>query len=116
MRALARTGVRPARVRCPFGQLHRLTQFRPFRDYLPQHDHRLLLPTPAATVPNGPDWLHEVKYDGYRLRVERDGDLRSIHRYVPSFLNLQYFTTTYGEGSRRLGGPKGNRRGKECES
>ena len=21
-----------------------------------------------------PDWLHEIKYDGYRLRVERDGD------------------------------------------
>ena len=27
-----------------------------------------------ASVPSGPDWLHEVKYDGYRLRVERDGD------------------------------------------
>jgi bifunctional non-homologous end joining protein LigD len=25
-------------------------------------------------VPSGPDWLHEVKYDGYRLRLERDGD------------------------------------------
>src|ERR1700760_1417347 len=33
------------------------------------------LPTKANTVPNGPDWLREVKYDGYRLRVERDGDL-----------------------------------------
>ena len=32
------------------------------------------LPTNATTVPSGPDWLHEVKYDGYRLRVERDGD------------------------------------------
>jgi len=32
------------------------------------------LPTKATAVPNGPDWLHEVKYDGYRLRVERDGD------------------------------------------
>lgn len=21
-----------------------------------------------------PDWLHEVNYDGYRLRLERDGD------------------------------------------
>lgn len=21
-----------------------------------------------------PDWLHEVKYDGYRIRLERDGD------------------------------------------
>ena len=32
------------------------------------------LPTKSIVVPDGPDWLHEVKYDGYRLRVERDGD------------------------------------------
>jgi ATP-dependent DNA ligase len=32
------------------------------------------IPTKSTTVPSGPDWLHEVKYDGYRLRVERDGD------------------------------------------
>jgi bifunctional non-homologous end joining protein LigD len=25
-------------------------------------------------VPAGPDWIHEIKYDGYRLRVERDGN------------------------------------------
>jgi ATP-dependent DNA ligase len=32
------------------------------------------LPTKSDTVPTGLDWLHEVKYDGYRLRVERDVD------------------------------------------
>jgi len=32
------------------------------------------LPTRSTIVPHGPDWLHEIKYDGYRLRVERDGD------------------------------------------
>ena len=32
------------------------------------------IPTRATAVPTGPDWLHEVKYDGYRLRLERDGD------------------------------------------
>ena len=32
------------------------------------------VPTKSTTVPTGPDWLHEVKYDGYRLRLERDGD------------------------------------------
>ena len=32
------------------------------------------LPTSGKAVPSGPDWLHEVKYDGYRLRVDRDGD------------------------------------------
>jgi bifunctional non-homologous end joining protein LigD len=25
-------------------------------------------------VPHTPDWLHEIKYDGSRLRLERDGD------------------------------------------
>ena len=32
------------------------------------------LPTGARAVPAGPDWLHEIKYDGYRLRLEREGD------------------------------------------
>jgi ATP-dependent DNA ligase len=32
------------------------------------------LPTKSTIVPAGPDWLHEVKYDGYRLRLERNGD------------------------------------------
>ena len=31
------------------------------------------IPTRAATVPCGPDWLHEIKHDGYRLIVQRDG-------------------------------------------
>jgi hypothetical protein len=28
----------------------------------------------GTEVPHTPDWLHEIKYDGYRLRLERDGD------------------------------------------
>ena len=32
------------------------------------------LPTSGKAVPSGPDWIHEIKYDGYRLRVERYGD------------------------------------------
>jgi ATP-dependent DNA ligase len=24
------------------------------------------IPTKSINVPSGPDWLHEVKYDGYR--------------------------------------------------
>ena len=31
-------------------------------------------PTRGTKVPSAPDWLHEVKYDGYRLRVERNGN------------------------------------------
>jgi ATP-dependent DNA ligase len=33
------------------------------------------LPTAAKAVPAGPDWIHEIKYDGYRLRVERQGKI-----------------------------------------
>jgi len=32
------------------------------------------LPTRSTSVPATPDWFHEVKYDGYRLRLERDHD------------------------------------------
>ena len=32
------------------------------------------IPTAGVKVPSGPEWLHEIKYDGYRLRVERNGD------------------------------------------
>jgi hypothetical protein len=33
-----------------------------------------LFSTRGLKVPDRPEWLHEVKYDGYRLRVERNGD------------------------------------------
>src|SRR3954467_15534327 len=32
------------------------------------------IPTRGTEVPSGPDWLHEVKHDGYRLIVQRDGE------------------------------------------
>ena len=31
------------------------------------------LPTRATKVPAGADWIHEIKHDGYRLTVLRDG-------------------------------------------
>src|SRR4051794_28238299 len=38
------------------------------------HDQvRVLQARIAKAVPTGPDWIHEVKYDGYRGRVVRDG-------------------------------------------
>lgn len=30
-------------------------------------------PVSAKAVPTGSDWIHEVKYDGYRRRIVRDG-------------------------------------------
>lgn len=32
------------------------------------------MPKPARTPPAGPDWLHEIKHDGFRLQVIRNGD------------------------------------------
>jgi ATP-dependent DNA ligase len=31
------------------------------------------IPTRGMKVPAGAEWFHEIKYDGYRLRVERNG-------------------------------------------
>jgi bifunctional non-homologous end joining protein LigD len=43
------------------------------------------LPTRGTKVPAGPDWLHEIKHDGYRLIVQRDGSLvRLFTRNVSS--------------------------------
>jgi bifunctional non-homologous end joining protein LigD len=32
------------------------------------------IPTLAYKVPSGPEWILEVKHDGYRLQVRREGD------------------------------------------
>jgi bifunctional non-homologous end joining protein LigD len=39
-----------------------------------RRDFEFCIPTRGTKVPETPDWIHEIKYDGYRLRVERDGD------------------------------------------
>src|SRR6195952_3427623 len=31
------------------------------------------IPTRGTKVPSGPNWLHEIKHDGYRLIVHREG-------------------------------------------
>jgi bifunctional non-homologous end joining protein LigD len=32
------------------------------------------LPTLARSVPSGPQWVHEIKHDGYRFICRREGD------------------------------------------
>ena len=34
------------------------------------------LPTRGTKVPTGPDWIHEIKYDGYRMIVTARGQAR----------------------------------------
>ena len=31
----------------------------------------LVSPTSAAKPPSGPGWIHEIKYDGYRIMAQR---------------------------------------------
>ena len=33
----------------------------------------LCIPTKGAKVPDRPEWIHEIKHDGYGLIVQRDG-------------------------------------------
>ena len=40
---------------------------------MPKSPFEPYIPTKAAKVPDRPEWIHEVKHDGYRLIVQRDG-------------------------------------------
>jgi bifunctional non-homologous end joining protein LigD len=40
---------------------------------MPRRPSEPSIPTRATKVPAGPDWIHEVKHDGYRLIVQREG-------------------------------------------
>jgi len=39
-----------------------------------QSTFEFCIPTTGSKVPSSPEWFHEIKYDGYRLRVEGNGD------------------------------------------
>ena len=36
--------------------------------------YELCLATAGKQVPSGPDWIHEVKHDGYRMLVIRENE------------------------------------------
>jgi bifunctional non-homologous end joining protein LigD len=45
-------------------------------------------PVLASRPPSGPDWVHEIKHDGYRIIVRRDGPTvrlysRNAHDWTP---------------------------------
>jgi ATP-dependent DNA ligase len=44
---------------------------------------RPCIPTRAFKVPSGPDWVHEIKHDGYRLQVRRNGD--AVWLFTPRY-------------------------------
>ena len=45
---------------------------RPYISRMPPRLFQPCIPTRAAKVPSGPDWIHEIKHDGYRLIVQKD--------------------------------------------
>jgi ATP-dependent DNA ligase len=46
---------------------------RTYLSGMPNFAFERSLPTRGTRVPAGPEWLHEIKHDGYRLIVQRDG-------------------------------------------
>jgi ATP-dependent DNA ligase len=42
------------------------------------------VPTRRTKVPDRPEWIHEIKNDGYRLIIQRDGRrMRSVYAQRP---------------------------------
>ena len=39
---------------------------------MPRREFEPCIPNRSADVPTGPEWLHEIKQDGYRLIVRRE--------------------------------------------
>jgi bifunctional non-homologous end joining protein LigD len=57
--------------------------FRP-RIRRPSGNIEPCLPRPAKAPPTGPDWIHEIKHDGFRILARRDGPkVRLISRNGP---------------------------------
>jgi len=40
---------------------------------MPRRPFEPCIPTRGTAVPIGPDWIHEIKHDGYRMIVQREG-------------------------------------------
>jgi bifunctional non-homologous end joining protein LigD len=49
-----------------------------------------MMAVPAAALPAGPDWTYEVKWDGYRAQIVKDGATVSL-----ASRNLKNITTQY---------------------
>jgi ATP-dependent DNA ligase len=48
------------------------------------------LPSPAKRPPTGPQWIHEIKHDGYRMMARRKGTgvrllTRNGHDWAPRY-------------------------------
>lgn len=62
--------------------------------------HQFCIPKAAKTVPAGSDWIHEVKHDGYRGRLERDG--AKVRLFSKSGLDWSWRFPLIVEAARKL--------------
>src|SRR5215211_6591208 len=58
------------------------------------------LPTPKKRAPVGAEWVHEIRHDGYRLIVRRDGD--RVRLYTRRGFNWSDRFPLIAEAVRRL--------------
>jgi bifunctional non-homologous end joining protein LigD len=61
-------------------------------------------PIRAAKPPVGPGWVHEIKHDGYRLIVRRDGKVVQVFTRGVHVLTEQYagIASTAANALKRL--------------
>jgi ATP-dependent DNA ligase len=65
------------------------------------------LPSKVARPPSGPLWVHEIKHDGYRLMVRRDGSrgrcfTRNGHDWADRFPAIVDVHGTFGTTCERM--------------
>ena len=71
---LASRSIKPPQLAASFISASAPSQIRRLGAIFPPMPERLFqccIPTRATKVPDGPDWFHEIKHDGYRLIVRR---------------------------------------------
>ena len=56
------------------------------RSVFPYNAIQPCLPKPAEEPPAGPDWIHEIKHDGFRILARRDGN--SVRLYTRNGYNF----------------------------
>jgi ATP dependent DNA ligase domain len=80
----------------------------------------------TADAPDGPDWLHEIKYDGYRMHARIDGDdirlltrtgLDWTHRYKATIAALRALRTKAHTSTENSvpSGPTASRPSVDCQ-
>ncbi|WP_354036574.1 hypothetical protein [Bradyrhizobium sp. S3.2.6] len=63
-------------------------------------------------APSGGDWIHEIKYDGYRIQLHLDGDThkaftRNGHDWIKRFLRHRRRLRPSMPGHHRRRGGRG---------